>query len=219
MFARAYFADPTHNGTKAAIAAGYSENSATQEGSRLLRRADVQELLEKFRRAASEKYEITADKVLKELALLSFANMQDFIDGKEPVPIGELTREQAAAIQEFVCDADGSVKLKLSNKREALELLGKHLRLFGSDDHGASGVVNNIVLNVPFFGRAGVPLTDEQVATLVANSGKAGHVLPPGEAFPSDAIEVLPEPPAVAKPATKQADLFDPPDLTTPGAK
>lgn len=219
MFARAYFADKTHNATKAAIAAGYKETSAGSMGHVLTKHPEVQAHLRKLERAASETYEITASKVLKELALLGFANMQDFIDGKEVIPVGELTREQAAAIQEFTADADGSVKIKLSNKREALELLGKHLRLFGSDDHGASGIVTNIVLNVPFFGRAGVSLTDAQVVELAANAGQQPHVLAPGEAFPQDAIEVSPEPPVSPATPTKQAALFDPPDLTTPGAK
>jgi phage terminase small subunit len=80
---------------------------------------------------------------------MGFANMLDYISraGTEAyVDLSKLTREQAAAIQEITSETyvDGyegvgqdktpivvkRTKFKLSDKRGALELLGKHLKLW-----------------------------------------------------------------------------------------
>lgn len=78
--------------------------------------------------------------VLQELTKLGRANMQDFmrigIDGQPVLDWSNLSREQAAAIQEVTVEefVDGRsdkrevrrVKFKLAPKTNALELLGKH---------------------------------------------------------------------------------------------
>jgi phage terminase small subunit len=73
------------------------------------------------------------------------ANLADYIqvqeDGTAYVNLSELTREQAAAVQEITVDeyAEGNgddsrlvkkVKLKLIDKIRALELIGKHLAMW-----------------------------------------------------------------------------------------
>jgi phage terminase small subunit len=77
---------------------------------------------------------------------MGFANMKDFmtVDAKGQLAdfdYAKLTRDHAAAIQEITVDTTGGAgdgerklvlrtKFKLAPKRESLELLGKHLRLF-----------------------------------------------------------------------------------------
>lgn len=156
LFARLYFIDKTHNATKAYIAAGYSKGGARQAASKLLATADVRALLEKWQAAAEEKYDLTGARVLKELTLLGFANMADFVEGDKFIGFDALSRDRAAAVQEVTFDGDGGVRVKLSNKREALELLGKHLKLFGADDHGASAAVKVIIVDVTRPGRPAV---------------------------------------------------------------
>lgn len=134
------------NATKAAISAGYSAKSAESQGAQLLRNPKVSQVIEKKSAKRLEKLEITAEKVLKELALIGFANMTDYMavskDGKSfDVDFSKLTRDQAAAIQEITVDATGGAndgerrlvlrnRFKLGDKRGSLELLGKHLKLF-----------------------------------------------------------------------------------------
>lgn len=133
------------NGTRAAIAAGYSENGAHAAASRLLRNVKVRSLVEELTAERAKRLDITADKVLQELARIAFSNMRDFAKPKEDGSIyfdfSKLSREQAAAIQELTIDeyTDGTgenarpvkrVRFKLSDKRASLELLGKHLKLF-----------------------------------------------------------------------------------------
>ena len=83
--------------------------------------------------------------VLQELEKIGFSNMMDYMrldeGGRAYIDFSALTREQAAAIQEITVDeyADGKgeaarevrkTKFKLADKRGALELLGKHHKLF-----------------------------------------------------------------------------------------
>ena len=93
----------------------------------------------------SERTEIEADAVIRELAKIGFANMLDYItignDGDPYVDLSKLTREQAAAIGEVTVEdfIDGrgedarsvrKIKFKLADKRGALVDLGRHFALF-----------------------------------------------------------------------------------------
>jgi phage terminase small subunit len=71
-FAEEYMADG--NATRATIAAGFSSNGARQTGARLLARPDIQAYLETLRAQRAERTEITADKVIEEIALVAFAD-------------------------------------------------------------------------------------------------------------------------------------------------
>ena len=133
------------NATQAAIRAGYSEKTAQQIGSENLSKPVIQEAIREKQQERSERTQITADKVLKELALLGFANMEDYIrvtgEGDPFIDLSDLTREQAAAISEVAVDdyTEGrgedardvrKVRLKFHDKRGALVDIGKHLGMF-----------------------------------------------------------------------------------------
>jgi phage terminase small subunit len=134
------------NATQAAIRAGYSKKTAGSQGHDLLKKPEIQNFVSSLAEARSEKTKITAENVLRELSLMGFANMQDYMtvqeNGTAFVDLSQLTRDQAAAIQEIVTDEywEGrgedavpvkKIKFKLADKRGSLELLGKHLVLFG----------------------------------------------------------------------------------------
>jgi phage terminase small subunit len=134
------------NAKQAAIRAGYSPKTAEVQGSVLLRNPKVKAAVAEKTQKRMNKLEITAEKVLQELALLGFANMMDYMqitgDGEAYVDLSKITREQAAAIQEITVDETGGgagdnkreavqrTRFKLASKRDSLELLGKHLKLF-----------------------------------------------------------------------------------------
>lgn len=149
-FVKEYLLDP--NATQAAIKAGYSEKTAKQAGSRLLKDPQVQAAIESTNAEVHEKLDITIERVREEIATLAFSNPQDFFraDGT-PKPITELTRAQAACLAGMdVCELfsgngeERSVagylkKIKMASKLEALELLGRHLKMF----------TDNVDLNLP----------------------------------------------------------------------
>jgi phage terminase small subunit len=139
------------NATKAAERAGYSKHTANEQGSRLLANVSVSSAIATKQEKRLLKMEISAERVLNELALLGFSNMLDYIsvgeNGAARVDLSKLTRDQAAAMQEITVeeftertgeDEDGKptfenvrrTKFKLADKRSALVDLGRHLKLF-----------------------------------------------------------------------------------------
>ena len=133
------------NGTRSAIAAGYSKKTAYSKANQLLKKVEVKAILARLMKKHADKLELSAEKVLAELSKLGFSNMLDYMrvdeDGAFVLDFSKLTREQAAAIQEYTVDATGGTgdgerrlvmrtRFKLADKNRSLELLGKHLKLF-----------------------------------------------------------------------------------------
>lgn len=149
------------NATQAAIRAGYSERTARQQGARLLSKAAIASAVADKAEKQVEKLEITAERILRELALLGFANMEDYMragpDGDPYLDFSALTRDQAAALTEVTVEdfKDGRgedardvrrVKFKLADKRAALVDLGRHLALFTDKvQHGADPALTTLI--------------------------------------------------------------------------
>ena len=149
------------NATQSAIRAGYSEKTAYSQGQRLLKNVEVASRIDEALAKRSERTEITADNVLRELAKLAFSNIEDYVridgEGLARVDLSEATRDQMAAVGEITVDtrreatADGDipaviekVRFKLSDKGTNLERLGRHLKLFTDKTE----VDTNITVNI-----------------------------------------------------------------------
>lgn len=76
-FAAEYIIDL--NATRAAVRAGYSEKTAASQGARLLTNVKVQAVIQAAKEERSKRTEITADRVLQELASIGFANKRDVV--------------------------------------------------------------------------------------------------------------------------------------------
>ena len=134
------------NATQAAIRAGYSEKTAYSIGQENLKKPDIAAAIKAKQSKLADKYEVTAERVIRELALIGFANMLDYVDigsdGMARVDLSNVNRDQAAAIHEIKVESVvGSgedpkivekVTFKLADKRAALVDLGRHLSLFES---------------------------------------------------------------------------------------
>ena len=139
-FVREYLVDL--NGTQAAIRAGYSRRGAGSRGWTLRQTPAVAAELEAAMAERARVVGITAERVLFEVALLGFANIQDYIDasggdGAAWLDPSALTRDQAAAIAELRVEEGGKaggaarrVRIKLADKSRNLALLCRHLGLF-----------------------------------------------------------------------------------------
>jgi phage terminase small subunit len=140
------------NATQAAIRAGYSPRTAKQQGARLLTDDDIAAAVAAGQNRVAAKAEITAERVLRELARIGFANIEDYLTilpGGEPcVDLSKASREQLAAVQEVTVEdyVEGRgenardvrrVRFKLHDKRAALVDLGRHLGLFNEKGAGA----------------------------------------------------------------------------------
>lgn len=136
-FAREYLID--RNATQAAIRAGYSERTAHAQGCRLLKHAEVQALVAGKTEAIAAKLEITAERVLQEMARLAFGDIRKIFGPQgELLPIDQIDDDTAAGLAgvEFVTVNLGEgvvehvAKIKTVDKTKALEMLGRHLQLF-----------------------------------------------------------------------------------------
>lgn len=121
------------NATQAAIRAGYSAKTASSQGERLLRNAEVRAAVSAGQKARSERTGITADRVLAELEKIAFADPRCVMSwGPKGVILrdsAELTDAEAAVLAEVAETKDG-MRVKLHSKLDALGKLGQHLGLF-----------------------------------------------------------------------------------------
>lgn len=128
-FAREYLVDL--NATQAAIRAGYSPKTANRAGPRLLSNVGVAAYIEKNASKRAEKLELTAEMVLRELMNLAFNDPSAaFSDSGVILDPRQLPEPLRRAIAGFDVDADGKMKVRFHSKPQALDLLGKHLKLF-----------------------------------------------------------------------------------------
>lgn len=100
LFAQEYLVDL--NATQAAIRAGYSQKTARSQGERLLTNVDIAAAIQRGIKERIEKTQITAERVLLELAAIAFMDIEKLAE----------------------------VGGKITDKLKALELIGRHLGMF-----------------------------------------------------------------------------------------
>lgn len=143
------------NGTQAAIRAGYSAATANEQAARLLANVSVQDYIRELQEARSKRTEITADRVLRELAVVGLARIDDFVKVEEQTVTETLGMDEEGepitvtrtfktvnvfetdnvdagkipAIASIKQSRDG-IELKTHDKIKALELIGRHLGMW-----------------------------------------------------------------------------------------
>lgn len=144
------------NATRAAMEAGYSKRTAYSQGHDLLKHPEIKGEIERRTGEALDRYEISADNIMRELATMAFANIDDFIavqdDGNAIVDLSTSTRRQRATISSIDVEErtiDGApvgvrrtkLKMSLAEKRAALVELAKLRRMYPSErvEHSGPG--------------------------------------------------------------------------------
>ncbi len=136
----------------------WKPQSRAQKASELLATGKIRGRIAALRSLVTEKaereFEISAGKVLQEMAKIGFANMLDYVrttsSGDAFVDLSQLDRVQAAAISEVTVEdfTEGRgedardvrrIKFKLHDKGAALHKLGLHLGLFKQTIEGEIG--------------------------------------------------------------------------------
>lgn len=143
-FVEEYIRDPS-SPSKAAIRAGYSIDSASATGSRLLQDPRVKELLEAAREKAADTLGITLARILQELAVIAFANPGDAVTTDEDgsnVDLATLPKDKTAGMEISVTSTSGrnksriiSVKtVKPSDKLAALIQIQKLMNMIPKEE-------------------------------------------------------------------------------------
>lgn len=151
------------NATQAAIRAGYSEKTANNNANQLMVNNGIAEAIKLGLEKRANKLEITSERVLQEYAKLGFADLRKIVDWRvnsdrvlvnqdgeevtcpenfiELTPSADLDDETAAALSEVSMSKDGTLKVKLHDKKGALDSMARHLGMF-IDRHEHSGPNN-----------------------------------------------------------------------------
>jgi phage terminase small subunit len=135
----------------AAIEAGYGRKSASKRAWRLLRRPEVREAIDRLQEQRLSHENLSAQRVLQELARVAFADLRGLVDSEGRLkPVSEWTPEQGAAVAQ--CDVilgnadmgdhrrDRVVRVKGWDKTKALEMLAKHFSLLADKTEISGGI-------------------------------------------------------------------------------
>ena len=183
LFVREYLVD--RNATQAAIRAGYSEKSAHDQGSRLLKHVEVQAALRARGAEALARLEVTEERTMQELAAVAFSNIKDYLkwdkDGdlvvKDSADIPDALAAAIESVEEQVIESknkDGSRsyirtkrKIKLYPKLPALQLISEYQ---GLTDSMAPKVTVHLITGIdrtpPAIDVTPVPVTVEAEAVV-----------------------------------------------------
>lgn len=134
------------NATQAAIRAGYSAKNADVTGPRLLVNVGIASAVAKAQEKRSERLEITLDKWIRELAVIGFSDLANYITVDEGgfiiAKAFDAMPENASRALEMIEEnktikesSDGKdsniinskIRFKMHDKLGALEKIGKHL--------------------------------------------------------------------------------------------
>lgn len=111
------------NATQAAIRAGYSADTARQQGNRLLTNVDVDKAVKRAMELRSERTNLTQDEVVEDLR-----ELRDICMGRKSVKIMTIVKNAREGTAEPV-EVEGMMFEPAAANR-ALELLGKHVKMF-----------------------------------------------------------------------------------------
>lgn len=141
VFVQEYLVDL--NATQAAIRAKYSSRRAMEIGWQLLQKTTVRVAIQAAMDRRAARTEVTADRVVLEYARIAFADMRSFFawgpHGLDVKSSKDLSENDSAAVAEITWTETEvgelavrrQVKLKLHDKKGALDALAKHVRLEG----------------------------------------------------------------------------------------
>lgn len=144
----------TLNASESAKFAGFSDDTARQQGYFLLQEEDVQIYLSKLRAKLQSKTDITTERVLREVGRLSFSDIRAYYnDDGSLIPVHLLPDDAAAALASVEIDdifvyekgikkvIGQTRKIKTYDKIGAIEKLMKHLGLYEKDNDQSKMII------------------------------------------------------------------------------
>jgi len=155
------------NATQAARRAKYSAKTAPFIGAENLKKPKIQEAIQKAMANRSNRTEITQDRVLKELALIGFSDMADFVridesgfiqanpldtlpEGKSRIVKKVKEKRVIKSTPEGDQILDATYEFELCDKVKTLELIARHLGMlhdkteFGLDAATAALIISGL---------------------------------------------------------------------------
>lgn len=144
-FVRQYILN--RNGAEAARKAGYKGKYPDRIAYQLLEKTRVRDAIAQNEKKVSEKFEITQEKIVQELAAIAFGhagNVMDWHEGSMSFVPKKDMDENSMKFIESITQTDSqmgsslSMKTLASQKAKALELLGRHIGMFKDGNKGTN---------------------------------------------------------------------------------
>lgn len=162
---REYLTD--YSPKKAMVRAGFSKEYADNFGVQFFRRPVIAARVKQLQDAMARNVGISVERVAQEIASIGFSRVSDIIEispgGKLRIKdLTTLRDDQLAAIDEIKCDPETGeiVCVKMHPKMPALEMLGKHLRMWDKDDNRKRGTTFNLNVTIGSDGAPGAPIIE-----------------------------------------------------------
>lgn len=132
-----YYVANHFNATKAALLAGYSKDTAYQQGHALLKNPEIREKIQEAIDLAVSNLKVTQERIIREYARIAFGDTREIAEwgwlGLNLKDSALLTEDQAAMVSKVKekRGANGvSVEIEFHDKLNALEKLGKLMNMF-----------------------------------------------------------------------------------------
>jgi phage terminase small subunit len=138
-FVREYIKD--YCGAKSAIRAGYSKKAAKEIAYDLLTKTHIQDAVTREERKLQNRFYSSKEKILKEMALLGYSDLAEYVDIVEPKDVHELPPQISRALKEIrkktitrrlgdATETTTTMDIKTHDKMPALLAMGKEIGMF-----------------------------------------------------------------------------------------
>jgi phage terminase small subunit len=138
------------NGERAAIAAGYARKNAKVTASRLLTKANVKALVQRFAAPIEKKLDFSVHRTLEQIARHAFVDPRRLFNADNSIKrIADLDEDTAACVHAIEHTGKRTDKVRLTNQLHALELLARYHKLFADDVVQQDTGIRVIVVDAP----------------------------------------------------------------------
>ena len=129
----------------------WKDETVWRKASLMAANGEVRARVEELSKKAASANEVTVERVVRELARLAFFDVRKLVnDDGVPLKVTELDDDTARAVAGLdvarIGNADMGIgevlKFKLADKKGALELLGRHLKMFTDKVEHSGGLTN-----------------------------------------------------------------------------
>lgn len=128
-----YYVSNGHNGTQAAIQAGYSENTAGVQANENLKKPNIIEMIKQLEAPIVKKLGLDENWVLTKLKNFAEADITDFFEIKDnKITLKDfnlIPKEKTMAIESIKQTRNG-IEIKLIDKKSSSVDVGKHIGMF-----------------------------------------------------------------------------------------
>ena len=139
----------------------------------------IQNEIARLMRRREERVAVSKERLIREYAKIAFSNITNFMTvsgGQVAVrDFSELSEADTSCISEISEAKDGTVRLKLHDKKGALDSLSKHVGLFSDDIGGKTRPLVNIIIEGGEDARKIKISSGDEIPSDVANGGRSGE--------------------------------------------